>query len=74
MTTEIAPNGSRWYYLGEHWEVVDQIRHDGQAAVACKLVTLTKGKRGVLHSFTLRQLDRALRTGRAARLDEEVQP
>lgn len=28
-----APNGSRWYYVGKHWEVVRQTSHDGAPAV-----------------------------------------
>src|SRR5262249_48873441 len=65
---DFAPTGSRWYYLGEHWEVVSQSVHDDEPAVACKIISRGKGKRQVLHHFTLRQLHHAAARDRAVRM------
>lgn len=54
---EIAPDGSEWYYLGEHWLVEAQETKDGEPAVRCKIVS--KGKAGkVRHVHLVRYLEK----------------
>lgn len=61
MTTTEAPNGSRWFAWGEHWEVLAQTERDGEPAVELRLVRKNPKKKTTFPTITRLLLRRGIR-------------